>query len=185
MAVVLTLVASALLAAPATPKLPDWQATASRSTLTFAGVSQGAGFTGRFKAFTADVRFDPGRLGESSITVTIPLASADTANAERDATLQGKDFFDTAGHPAATWKAVRFRALGGNRYAADGALTLRGITRPVSLDFTWTAGAAPRLVGEARVNRLDFQVGGGEWADTSVIANAVKVHTALTLAPAR
>ena len=159
----------------------SWHADAKSSTLGFSGVQQGEAFNGRFKTFDATIAFDPAQLATSRFDVRIMLASADTANSERDDSLRGGDFFDTAHMPIATYTSARFRSLGGNRYAADGTLTLRGISKPVTLTFAWTAGATPGLIGDAVVNRLDFKVGGGQWADTSAIDNAVKVHTALKL----
>lgn len=179
----LVLLAFTLLAAPAV-HAAAWQADGNTSTLGFIGVSQGAAFDGKFKRFKAAIEFDPAQLASARFDVQIELAAADTANAERDDTLHGKDFFDVARHPTATWTAAKVRSLGGNRYAADGTLSLRGVSKPVRLNFTWTAGAKPTLVGEAMVNRLDFNVGSGQWADTTVIGNAVKVRTSLQLAPA-
>ena len=116
--------------------------------------------------------------------MTIPLAGADTKNAERDDTLKGTDFFSIAKFPQARFVATKFRSMGGNNYAADGSLTLRGVSKPVTLTFTWTGGAKPVLSGKATVKRLDFGVGGGDWADTSIIPNEVAVSTKVILVPA-
>lgn len=172
------------LSAPFVAQAGTWHADGKSSTLGFTGVSQGDAFDGHFKTFDATIAFDPAQLATSRFDVKITLASADTMNSERDDSLRGADFFDTAHTPVATYTATKFRSLGGNRYAADGVLTLRGISKPVTLTFAWAAGATPALVGDAVVNRLDFKVGGGQWADTSQIANPVKVHTSLKLAAA-
>jgi len=172
------------LSAPLAAHAGTWHADGKSSTLGFSGVSQGDAFNGRFKTFDATIAFDPAQLATSRFDVKITLASADTANSERDDSLRGADFFDTAHTPVANYVATKFRSLGGNRYAADGTLTLRGISKPVTLTFAWAAGATPALVGDAVVNRLDFKVGGGQWADTGQIANAVKVHASLKLLPA-
>ena len=158
-----------------------WHADGKASTLAFSGIYQGDAFDGHFKSFDAAIAFDPAQLATSRFDVKINLTSADTANSERDDALHGRDFFDTAHSPVATYAATRFRSLGGNRYAADGTLSLHGISKPITLTFAWAAGATPALVGDAVVNRLDFKVGGGEWADISVIGNPIKVHTSLKL----
>ena len=178
----LRLIAFALaLSIPFAAQAGTWHADAKSSTLGFSGTYQGEAFNGRFKTFDATIAFDPAQLATSRFDVKIALASADTANSERDDSLHGGDFFDTAHNPVAMYSATKFRSLGGNRYAADGTLTLHGISKPVTLTFAWATGATPALVGDAAVNRLDFKVGGGQWADTSMIGNAVKVHTALKL----
>ena len=51
----------------------------------------------------------------------------------------------------------------------------------MTLVFTWTAGANPVLAGEAVVKRLEFKVGTGDWADTSLLPDEVKVKTRLLL----
>lgn len=153
------------------------------SALGFSASYQGESFEGRFAKFTPQIRFDPAKLADSRFDVVIDLASASTNNDERDALLKGEDFFNSGKWAQARFVASSFRALGGNRYAADGDLSLRGVSKPVTLTFTWTPGAKPVLAGEAALKRLDFGVGGGDWTDTGLIPNEVKVKTRLVLAP--
>ena len=171
----------ALVAAPSAARAADYVQSVG-STLTFATKYQGQVFAGRFPAFTTRLSFDPKSLGTSRLDVVIPLAGAATGDGERDSNLRGADFFDAARFPQARYVATKFRALGGNRYAADGQLALRGVTRPVTLTFTWTPGAKSVLAGQATVKRLDFGVGGGDWADTGLIPNEVAVSTKVVLA---
>lgn len=154
------------------------------STLAFAGKYQGEVFVGRFPGFSTRLSFDPRKLDASRLEVTIPMATATTRNPDYDGEMRGASFFDTAKFPQATYVATKFRALGGNRYAADGTLSLRGASRPVTLTFEWTQGANPVLFGRAAVPRLDFGVGGGQWADTGLIPNAIAVSTRVVLKPA-
>lgn len=151
------------------------------STLGFSASFQGEAFDGKFARFTPQIRFDPAKLATSRFDVRIQLASANTRNDERDEMLRSSEFFDAAAKPEARYVATRFRALGGNRYAADGTLTLHGVSKPVVLNFTWTAGAKAVLSGEATLKRLDFGVGTGDWADTELLPNEVKVKTRLAL----
>lgn len=153
------------------------------STLGFSSTFQGEAFEGRFARFTPTIRFDPTRLADSRFDVAIDVASADTRNQERDDMLRGADFFDAKKLPQARFVAGKFRALGGNRYAADGVLSLHGASKPVTLSFSWTPGARPVLAGEALLKRLDFAVGSGDWTDTELLPNEVKVKTRLLLAP--
>jgi len=153
------------------------------SILGFSSSQQGEAFEGHFDRFTPQIRFDPKKLAESRFDVSIQLASANTRNGERDELLRGAEFFNAMQMPQARFLATKFRALGGNRYAADGRLSLRGLSKPVTLTFIWTSGASTVLNGEASLKRLDFKVGEGEWADTSVLPNEVKVKTRLLLKP--
>lgn len=158
---------------------------ASGSTLTFATKYQGEVFVGRFASFATRFSFDPKQLATSKLDVTIPLAGVNIGNPDGEDALESADFFNVRKFPQARFSATRFRSLGGNRYAADGMLTLRGVSKPVTLGFTWTAGARPVLTGKATVKRLDFGVGGGDWADTDLIPNEIAVSTKVIFAPAK
>lgn len=152
--------------------------------LTFASEYQGEIFTGTFPGFRTTLDFDPAAPQDARLDVVIPLASASTDNAERDNTLQSADFFNVARFAQARYTARGFRSTGGNGYAADGTLELRGIRKPVTLTLTWTPGERPLLTGKAAVSRLDFGVGGGDWADTGIIPDVVAISTRVHFTPA-
>lgn len=175
--------AGAMLLASA-PLLAADYVQAPGSTLAFASQFEGEVFTGHFSQFSTTLRFDPEQLDQARLEVRIGLASATTANPERDQTLQGGDFFSSAVFPQARYLATGFRHLGDNRYAADGTLSLRDVSRPVTLTFTWTEGATPVLAGKATVQRLEFGVGGGDWSDLAMIPGAVAISTRVNLQPA-
>ena len=177
------LVMPALLLACA-PALAMDYVQAPRAALAFAGKYQGEVFTGTFPGFRTRMSFDPANLAGARLEVTIPLATATTGKRDYDAEMRGQAFLDTGRFPQARYNADKFRALGGNRYAADGTLRLRGVSRPVTLEFRWTPGPRPMLVGKASVRRLAFGVGGGDWADTRLIPDAIAVATVLELRPA-
>ncbi|HMB57025.1 MAG TPA: YceI family protein [Arenimonas sp.] len=172
-----------LLATPFASFAADWTMQPG-STLGFTASYQGEAFDGRFGKFMPQIRFDPTKLADSRFDVRIALASTDTKNSERDEMLRGAEFFDSKKLPEARFVATKFRALGGNKFAADGALSLHGISKPVTLAFTWTAGAKPVLDGQALLKRLDFRVGTGDWQDTDLLPNNVTVKTHLVLAAA-
>lgn len=155
------------------------------SSLGFTGSYQGETFTGSFTKFNSNIRFDPAALAQSRFDVRITLTSANTKNAERDEMLLGSEFFNTPSQPEARYVASKFRALGNNRFVADGVLSLRGVSKPVPLTFTWTPGVKPQLSGSAKVQRLDFKVGTGDWDDLELIPNAVIVNTRLLLSPTK
>ncbi len=157
------------------PALSADYTQATGSTLGFSGKYQGEAFNGQFPGFVTTFSFDPTKLTGAKLEVSIPLTTATTRNADYDSELRGTSFFNSKKFPQARYTATKFRALGGNKYAADGVLSLRGVSKPVMLTFTWTPGAKPVLAGTAVVKRLDFGVGGGEWADLGVIPNAINI----------
>jgi len=178
------LTAAALVAMLATPAAAADYVQAPGPALVFASRYDGEVFTGGFADFTTTLSFDPARLATAKLDVVIPLLGVKTGNEDRDSTLSSADFFNVGKHAQARYTATSFRALGGDRYAADGTLSLRGVSKPVTLVFTWTPGAQPMLVGKATVKRLDFNVGGGDWSDTGLMPDEVAVSTRVLFKPA-
>ncbi|MCA1714760.1 MAG: YceI family protein [Gammaproteobacteria bacterium] len=174
-----------LLALASAPALAADYVQASGSTLTFAGIYQGEGFSGRFPDFATRLSFDPKRLATAKLDVTIRLVTATTGNSDYDGELRGSAFLDATKFPQARYSATRFRALGGNRYAADGVLSLHGVSKPVTLTFAWTPGRRPVLSGKATVKRLAFGVGSGDWADAQLLSDAIAISTRVVLQPAK
>ena len=153
------------------------------SSLAFGGTYQGEAFSGTFPGFSSTLSFDPAQLSTARLEVSIPLATATTGNEDYDGELRGDAFFDAAKFPQARYTATKFRALGDGRYAADGTLSLHGASKPVTLTFEWKPGAMPVLSGKATVRRLEFGIGGGDWADTGLIPDAIAVSTKVVFKP--
>lgn len=156
---------------------------AAGSTLGFSGTLEGERFEGRFPGFATRLQFDPAKLDQARLDVTIPLAGATTGNRDHDAEMRGESLLHVRKFAQARYTASRFRALGGNRYAADGVLSLHGVARPVTLAFTWTAGKQPVLVGTASVRRLQFGIGGEDYADAGTLSDLIVVDTRVVFAP--
>lgn len=185
MRLIRSLAATAVAATLALPAFAADYVQAPGSSLAFAGKYQGETFSGTFPGFHTTASFDPADLAAGKLSVTIPIATATTQNDDYDTEMRGSAFFDAGKFPQARFTATSFRALSGNRYAADGTLSLHGASKPVTLEFSWTPGAHPVLVGKATVRRLQFDVGGGDWADTGLIPDAIAVATKLELQPAK
>lgn len=156
----------------------------SSGALVFATEYQGEMFTGQLPGFQTTLEFDPEAPQDGKLDVVIPLSDANTENSERDSTLKSAAFFNVARFAQARYTAEGFRKVGDNEYVADGMLSLRGVSKPVTLSFTWQPGAKPVLAGRGSVKRLDFGVGDGDWADTGIIPNEVAVSTRVTFVPA-
>jgi len=162
----------------------SWQADGQSGELRFTAVQAGAKFTGRFTRFRVALDLDPAAPAQGLLEVTVDTGSADTADGERDAVLASQDFFWTEKHPQAVYRAKGFR-VDGKGYIAEGDLTLRGVTRPVAVRFTVKPGARRTVMkGGARIGRLEFGVGQGDWADTTWVADAVEIAFELRLRPA-
>jgi polyisoprenoid-binding protein YceI len=152
------------------------------SRLEFTGIQAGAEFKAVFHKFTAAIEFAPDALANSRFDVVIDAASVDSQDKDRDGTIKGPDIFDVAHFPTAHYVTRGFTKTP-NGYTAQGALTLRGVTKDVPVDFQFTPGAQPKLEGTANLKRLDFGAGQGDWKSTEWVKDAVKVHFALVLVP--
>jgi polyisoprenoid-binding protein YceI len=176
--------AATLLAASAAQGATRWTADAARSRLEFTGTLAAGAFNGRFGRFSPEIAFDPADLAGSRFEVTVATGSADTQEADRDAILKGPDFFAVERWPTARFAADRFTATGPGRYTAQGRLTLRDVTRDVTLTFTFQPaadGTTAALAGGTAIRRLDFGVGQGEWRDTQWVGDEVQVQFDLSL----
>jgi polyisoprenoid-binding protein YceI len=153
------------------------------SRLEFSGLQAGAEFKGVFHKFTAIVNFAPDALADARFDIEIDLNSLDTMDEDRDGAMRGADIFDVAHFPTAHYVTHSFvRTASG--YTAVGALTLRGVTKEVPVDFQFAATTTgAKLSGGARLKRLDFGVGQGEWKSTKSVADEVNVAFALNLKP--
>ena len=108
------------------------------------------------------------------------MSSASSGDEQRDASLPGSDWFDTAVHPKATFVATRFDKKGEGRFVARGKLTLRGVSRPVDLPFRLKIdGDRAEVSGVTNLDRTTFGVGQGEWTSTDQIPARVTVRIAL------
>ncbi len=154
---------------------PDaWVVEPSGSKIAFAGKHEKRAFTGEFQRWTAQIDFNPAKLDSAKAVVRIDLASAKTSSSYYDGTLPEADWFDIAKTSQATFTTKTFRSLGGDKYEGDGDLTLRGITKPVTLPFTLKIdGSKAVMDGKLSVKRLDFKLGANadpkaEWVDDRV-----------------
>jgi polyisoprenoid-binding protein YceI len=169
-------VASPALAAPA----PNWTVEHPASRVAFAASMNGQAITGSFRRFDAKIAFDPKNLPGSSVLATIDMASAATGDQTRDEALPSDDWFSAKLFPRATFKSTGFKALGGNRYVANGTLTIRGKSRPASLPFQLAiAGTKAQMRGSLTIDRRWFGVGQGQFAGTDAVAANVRVDVAI------
>lgn len=155
---------------------PRWTVDQTKSRLTFTGSQTGAGFEGNFKIYNADIIFDPNHLDISQINVTVDIASAVTGDAQRDAALPGKDWFNAAETPKARFETTSISKQGDNSYEAVGDLTIRGVKKPVTLPFRLEIdGSNAHATGHLNLVRSDFGIGQGPWATDQWVSFEVSV----------
>jgi polyisoprenoid-binding protein YceI len=120
---------------------------------------------GTFNEYEGSGYFDAENPANSKVELTIKAASIDTRNADRDNHLRGNDFFDMENHPEIRFVSTQVEAAGDDRYRVTGDLTIKGVTKPVSIDFEYTGSATDPfgndrigLEGRTTINRKDWGV---------------------------
>lgn len=144
----------------------DWTIDAAQSHLKFQGTLTGdESFEGEFEAFTAEIHFDPADLASSSARVVVDLTSAKSGDRQRDSFMQLTTWFDPKAESTAVFQTTAFQQLADGSYTADGTLTLKGTTLPISLPFTLVLdGNTAKVDGSLMLNRNDYNVGDGQYA---------------------
>ena len=172
------LLAAMMLALCGTPALAaHWNVDYGKSKLGFQVKWGGAPFIAVFKSWKADIDFDPADLAHSHANITIDIGSEASADSENDGGVKGAEGFGTSQFPTGTFRANSFTHKAGNDYVAQGTLSLKGISRPVTLPFTLTiSGSTAHAMGKAAVMRTDFHVGTGEWEKPDPVAHEVTVN---------
>jgi polyisoprenoid-binding protein YceI len=105
---------------------------------------------GSFNEFEGTAVLDGDDVSRSSATVTISAASIDTRQPQRDAHLRSSDFFSMDEHPTITFTSTAARRTGEAEFELDGELTIKGISRPVTIPFTYE-GTAKDPFGNTRI----------------------------------
>jgi polyisoprenoid-binding protein YceI len=123
--------------APAPTATTPWQIDASHTEIEFSARHlMISNVKGRFSNPTGAVSVDPKQPRSVDLDVTIPVATIDTRNEQRDTHLKSADFFDAEKFPQITFKG---KGIDGNitgQFKLTGDLTIRGVTREVTLDVT-------------------------------------------------
>ena len=155
----------------------EWGVNPQKSEVAFEASGGGTSTKGTFKSFKTDIEFDPDTPDQASVRVRLDMRSASTGAADADETLQSADFFDPGRFPTAEFAARGAKPDGDGKYIFDGQLTLKGVTKPVTLPFSISIGEGTAVVkAETTINRLDFGVG-----PESVAGLAVNKEVKLTI----
>ena len=167
---------SAAAPAKATVTAPAVSLLAAQSELGFTSKQMGVPVDGKFKRFDAQLSFDPKKPEAAKVAFTIELASATLGAPEFDAELLKAAWFDAKRMPQATFQSTAVKALGGARYEVAGKLSIKGQVRDITVPIALAqAGGTTTASGGFVLKRLEFKIGDGEWADTSMVANDVQV----------
>ena len=139
---------------------------------------------GRFAELTGTIVADESNIADSSVEVALQAASLDTRNEQRDAHLRSPDFLDVENHPEVTFKST---AITGTKasFKVTGDLTIRGVTRPITLDATFEGegkdpwgGTRASFSAHGKFDRRDFGLTWNVALETGgiLVSNEVKIN---------
>jgi polyisoprenoid-binding protein YceI len=152
----------ALLAAPTASwaQAPVFSIVPAGSSVTFR-VKASVPIRGRFDRWTSTLTFASPSLSTGVLAMTIDAGSVDTGSGLKNATLKSDQFFDVKNHPSITFRSTRISLTGPDAAAVAGLLTIRGISKPVTLALKVTRnGSGGDITGTMTFNRRDFGMNG-------------------------
>jgi polyisoprenoid-binding protein YceI len=175
----LPLIAAAALAAPLAFAQP---LDLAQSRIGFTLKQLNVPVDGKFKQFNAKVDFDPAKPQTGKADITISTASIDLPTSDANEEARKKDWFNVAQYPTARFISTSIKPLAAGRFQVAGKLTLKGVTRDVSVPFTSKAQNGLTVVeGMLPISRLTFKIGEGEWSDTGTVDETVQIKFRLAL----
>lgn len=152
---------------------------------------------GQFKGFDGEVAFDEAHPERTRVAVRIDAASIDTGLEARDNHLRSPDFLDAAAHPTIAFVSRGVERLGDDRARLVGDLTIRGETRPVTLDVDYAGQAlspwgvtSAGFSGSTKIRRKDWGLNWnqaletGGWLVGDEIAIQIELELTKAAAPA-
>jgi polyisoprenoid-binding protein YceI len=145
--------------------------------------------TGKFKDFDGRIDVDKANPAASTVQFDIQAASIDTNEAKRDEHLRSADFFDVANNPKITFRSTSVKPTSTkDAYAVTGDLTMRGVTKPVTLSVSYLGDAKDPWGNEkigfevsGLLNRKDFNINWNKTLDAGgvLVGDEVKVQIAV------
>lgn len=168
-----------------------WDVDVGKSKLTFEATQTGEAFIGHFRKFNPEIDLDESAPEKGLIHVTVDMASLDIDGEDREEALPTDDWFATKKYPKAEFvsrtikRTGTYKPTGMNFFEVTGDLRIRDVTKLTTFTFVikHERGDYVRAIGEATINRSDFKIGQGRWADEQWIAFPVKVHFNLLAKP--
>lgn len=162
-----------------TPELTGtWAADPVHSELSFKVRHMGVGKAGGIIPLKeAALTFGDNGISDGSVTAVIDAANLETKNEQRNGHVKSDDFLDVANHPTIEFRSTGVRDFDGENFELDGDITIRGITKPITLKAEFLgaiidASGTPR-VGFAATGTLNRKEFGVKFSPVFGVSNAV------------
>ncbi|MYN43509.1 polyisoprenoid-binding protein [Pseudoduganella sp. FT93W] len=146
----------------------------AKSTVTATFKQMNVPVDAKFKQFSAAIDYDAAKPDAAKASVEINIASFDLGDPEYNKEVTKKEWFNAAQFPKATFVSSTIKSAGAGKLNVTGKLTIKGKTADVSFPLTVKAeGGKQVFEGALPIKRLAYNIGEGEWKDTSMVADEV------------
>lgn len=174
--------AAVLFATAAWAQGSEWQIDPAHTTVAFTVRHMGiSNVHGRFTKVSGTANVDDNDITKSNVNATMDIASITTGNDSRDNDLRSANYFDAAQFPTMTFKSKSVTKNGDNKLKIVGDLTIKGVTKEVTLDEDGPSSPIKMGPNQRRglsattsVNRKDFGVGAKTPA--AVVGEEIKIE---------
>lgn len=130
-----------------------------------------------FRTFSAQLDYDPAKPEAARASVDITTASLDLGDPDMNKEVARKDWFNSAQFPKATFVSSAIKPAGPGKLNVTGKLTIKGKSANVSFPLAVrTEGGKQLFEGALPIRRLAYNIGDGEWKDTSMVADEVVIR---------
>ena len=134
-----------------------------------------------FKKFSAAIDYDAAKPELAKASVEIDTASLDVGDADMNKEVAKKDWFNAAQFPKATFVSSSIKPAGAGKLNVSGKLSIKGKSSDVSFPLTVKTEAGKQVFeGALPIKRLTYNIGEGEWKDTSMVADEVIIKFRVT-----
>lgn len=170
------LLASSLLCSPCYAS-EEWLSLQTNQSIQFTASYDDVSFNGIFKRFTSTISINPHQIESSYIRSTIDVTSIDTNSHDRDQALAESDWFYFSNFPHATFNSTSISIIEENYYRVTGILKIRDQEKQITFPLEWRVIDDNRAHADAEfeLDRRDFNIGIGEWAEDETIGFNVSV----------
>ena len=144
---------------------------------------------GKFSGLSGTLKLDETDYTHSTVEASIPVSSINTGDEKRDGHLKSADFFDAEKFPAMTFKSTNIDSRGGADYDVTGDLTIRGVSKSVTLSLEDVSVPSKDpwgnlrigLSGTTKINRKDFDLGWNSALETGGVLVGEEVTITLDI----
>ena len=148
----------------------------AKSSVTATFKQMGVPVEAKFKQFAAQIDYDAAKPAASKASVEIQTASLDLGDPDYNKEAAKKEWFNTAQFPKASFVSTAIAPAGAGKLNVSGKLTIKGRSAKVSFPLGVKAeGGKQVFEGQLPIKRLTYNIGEGEWKDTSMVADDVVI----------